>query len=536
MRLRLVVLFQLICVSLSGREIPITILHTCDLHGNVLPTENYEARANLGGIARCATKIRQVRSQANKVLLVDAGDTIQGAAVGYLTGGQSMVKAMNELQYDAWVWGNHEFDWGLEKLADCADLASSPILTANLQRASTNAAVTAAAARILARRKDYILRDVDGVKVAIIGLTTPGIPNWSRPRLIGGLKFEDSIETLRRLIPAVRRAGAQVLVLVCHQGYREQGDDQANQINAIAQNFPELDVIIGAHTHRCFPELRVGNVLYCQAEHSGDYLGRVDLVYDTVRNRVIRRSAQTILMDDQVALDPGLMTLLKPDIDRARETLSTVIGWASADFGIDGAPRRETAIHNLICGSISEALRGRGVTVDVVVHGILDLRATLRKGPVTVGDIWRVVPYENTVGVLQLTSVQLKLILEENASAYDKREFRGVWGVSCQLDPKRQEGARILSLRRANGTILDENQRLDVAFNSYDLAGAGMRWKRLREKANDPSAHLVEYDLQVRQALIDYIRSHREVSPQVGGWWDTVRQSRSSSPSTLRLP
>src|SRR5947208_14995708 len=93
---------------LSAREVSITILHTCDLHGNVLPTENYEGQTNLGGIARCATVIRQVREQERNVLLVDAGDTIQGAAISYLNEGRVMVIALNHLRYDAWIWGNHE--------------------------------------------------------------------------------------------------------------------------------------------------------------------------------------------------------------------------------------------------------------------------------------------------------------------------------------------------------------------------------------------------------------------------------------------
>ena len=201
MRLLAVTLLLLLSGVLLAREVPITILHTCDLHGNVLPTENYDGQTNLGGIARCATMIRQVRAAEKNVLLVDAGDTIQGAAVSYLTDGQVMVKALNELRYDAWVWGNHEFDWGLEKLAACAERAQMPILNANLQAASANSALAGAAARILARRQAYVLREVDGVKVAVIGLNTPGIPNWSRPRLIEGLKFVDSVETLRKSFP-----------------------------------------------------------------------------------------------------------------------------------------------------------------------------------------------------------------------------------------------------------------------------------------------------------------------------------------------
>src|SRR2546427_9848480 len=115
----LFVIFLLLPAQFFAREVPITILHTCDIHGNILPTEDYAGHTNLGGLARCATVIRQTREREKNVLLLDAGDTLQGTAVSYLSGGQVMVNLLNLLHYDAWCWGNHEFDWGLDKVALC---------------------------------------------------------------------------------------------------------------------------------------------------------------------------------------------------------------------------------------------------------------------------------------------------------------------------------------------------------------------------------------------------------------------------------
>jgi 2',3'-cyclic-nucleotide 2'-phosphodiesterase (5'-nucleotidase family) len=519
---------------LLAREIPITVLHTCDLHGNVLPTENYQGQTNLGGIARCATMIRQIREQEKNVLLVDAGDTIQGTEISYATGGQAMVRALNFLHYDAWVWGNHEFDWGLEALDACARRAEMPLLNANVHAAGTILPTDSPTSRILRRLKPYVLIEVDGVKVGIVGLNTPGIPNWSRPQLIGGLRFSDSVEELKAIVPALRRAGAQVLVLVCHQGYREGGDDHANQVNAIARNFPEFDVIIGGHTHRNFSEFKVGNVLYCQADYFGIHLGRVDLVFDTEKNRVIRRSSNTLLMDDKVALDPQILELLGAEIDQSQKVLATVIGEATGDFGLQGAPKRETPIHDLVFAAIAEALHSRGVMVDAIVHGILDRRATLPKGPITIGDVWKIIPYENTIGVAQLTQRELREILDENAAAFEKREFRGIWGLKWEFDPDAGEGERVVSLQRADGEPLKEEDRLAVAFNSYDLASGGLRWKKLREIVDRPEAKLVEYDLQTRQAVIDYIRKHGTIAPSTGDWWRVSRKKQEASAAPKR--
>ncbi len=530
----------MVCVllqaSVLAREVPITILHTCDLHGNVLPTEDYEGRTNVGGIARCATAIKQVRAEIPGALLVDAGDTIQGAAISYLSDGQVMVKALNHLRYDAWIWGNHEFDWGLNKLASCAEVAGMPILNANVRASSTNLLATSAAGRILSRLKPYILRDVDGVKIAIIGLNTPGVPNWSRPRLLDGLQFVDSVETLRAIIPAVRDAGAQVLVLVCHQGYREAGDDHANQINAIARNYPELDVIIGGHTHRDFPEFKVSNVLYCQADYFGIHLGRVDLVFDTQKGRVTQRRSKTMLMDEHVAVDETVLKRLGGEIDRAQKVLSTVVGEATDEFSLRGAPRRETPVHNLLFEAIADALRERGVAVDAIMHGILDRRATLGRGAVTMGDLWRIVPYENTIGVAQLTPAELREILEEDAAAYDNNAFRGVWGLRWTLNPNAAKGKRTVALLHADGTALNEEKRLAVAFNSYDLASGGLRWKKLREIVERPESKLVEYDFQTRQAVIDYIRKRGKISPVVRGWWKTERRAQPAQSGNSGVP
>jgi 5'-nucleotidase / UDP-sugar diphosphatase len=505
----------------SAREVPITILHTCDLHGHILPTESYEGQTNVGGIARCATMIHQIRAAEKNVLLVDAGDALQGTAVSFLSDGQVMVKCLNQLHYDSWTWGNHEFDWGLTKLAACAERAEMPIVVANVHLAKDSG--NPASRKIVSLFHPYIVREVDGVKVGIIGLETPGVPDWCRPRLIDGLEFTNSVDTLRRIIPEVRAAGAQVLVLVCHQGYREAGDDHASQINAIARSFPELDVIIGAHTHRNFPEFKVSDVLYCQAGYYGIYLGRVDLVFDTDKGRVTRRQSNTLLMDEHVPLDNEILKLASVELDRADKLSRTTIGNATDDFWIRALPRKETPVHDLIFEAIADALRERGVKVDAVVHGIIDRLAGLKAGPVTIGDVWKVVPYENTIGVVQLTPAELREVLDENADTYNNSAFRGIWGLKWTFDPEARKGERTISLLHADGSPLDEKHKLAVAFNSYDLAGGGKRWNRLRELADRPESQLVEYDFQTREAVIDYIRKRGVITPTVGNWWGVKR-------------
>ena len=524
LRISAAALMWLWALQAFAREVPITILHTCDLHGHILPMEDYEGHTNVGGLARCATVIQQVRAHEKNVLLVDAGDTIQGSAAAYLSDGQVMVKLLNLLRYDAWIWGNHEFDWGLDKLQACAVQAQMPILNANLLAAPGDLPTNNPALQIAMENKPFVVREVDGVKVGIIGLTTPGIPSWSRPRALAGLQFRDSVETLRQVLPKVKAAGAQVLVLVCHQGYREWGDDHANQVKAIARNFPELDVIIGAHSHQNHSELKLGDILYTQAGYHGIWLGRVDLAFDTDKSRVTQRHTATLLMDDHVPLDPDVMKTARPDLARGAEMLHTVVGEATGEFWVRDAPQAETPIHDLLFDAIAEALRDRGVKVDAIVHGLLNPKAGLSPGPVTIGDLWRVVPYENTIGVAQLTPAELREILDEDAGTYSKMYFRGMWGLKWTLASQAGEGHRVVSLTRADGSSLDEKQRLAVAFNSYELASGGLRWNKLRALADRPETKLVEYDFQTRQAVIDFVRRRGKITPTVKDWWRAERR------------
>lgn len=508
----LLFVFALVATLAGARatEIPITILHTTDLHAHVWPTTDYDGNENVGGVARLATAIAKIRAETPNVLLVDAGDTVQGAPIGFLTKGRAMVKWLNYMNYDAWVLGNHEFDWGVEILrANVAD-AKVPVLSANIHG-------------IAEKVQPYRLVEVGGVKVALIGLTTPGVPNWSRPRLIEGLRVEQSSDALRRVIPEVKARGAQLLVLVTHQGFREGGDDHANQINAIAREFPELELIVAGHSHRAIPEYKVNGVLYTQAGYWGTHLGRVDLVYDTLAQKVTHIAATLLPMDASVEYDRGFLREISADWDATKATLAEVIGEATAEFSPAEGGRRETPIHNLIADAILYALHQRGTDVAGVFHTILSENAALKAGPITVGDVWRIVPFENTIGVAELTLEEIREIMEESAALWQRNQFRGLMGFKIQLRPTTAVGQRVHSIAAADGSPLtDPARRYKIAFNSFDLASGGTRLLRLREICQRPTSNLREFDLQTREAVMEYIRARKRIVPETRGWWTTA--------------
>ncbi len=502
-------------------EVPITILHTTDLHAQIWPTTDYDGNQNVGGVARVATKVAEIRANTPNVLLVDAGDTIQGSAVGFLTDGQVMMKYLNYMKYDAWVLGNHEWDWGADKLDACVKSVKIPIVTANVKYGGERKDIGGTASdRIATACHPYRIIESAGVKVGIVGITTPGIPNWSRPHLIPGMQFESSVDALRRVIPEMKSKGAEILVLVTHQGWRESGDDHANQLNAVTREFPELDVIIGGHSHRHFPEHKLKGILYTQANYWGTYLGRVDFVYDTAAKKLVSRKATTIPMDATVEYDKKLLRELSDDLDRTKAVNSEIVGEAAEDFLPTDGGRRETAIHNLIGESIRAALKKRGIEVVGVFHGLLDEKASLPKGEIAVRDVWRIVPYENTLGVADLAAAELREIMEESAALWQRQQFRGLMGFKVKLKASGPVGERVVSLADAEGKPLDASRRYSIAFNSFDLASAGTRFKKLRELCERPASNLREVDVQTRTAVVDYIRERKTVVPEVRGWWE----------------
>jgi 5'-nucleotidase / UDP-sugar diphosphatase len=480
----------------AARRVEITVLHTTDLHGHVLPTRDYEGRENVGGLLRCSTLIQQLRAECPNVLLIDCGDLFQGSAESLLTHGQIMVKALGWLSYDAWILGNHEFDWGLDRLVSLHNDARIPMLCANMT-------ARPGMEQPLPKVAPFVVRTVEGVRIAIVGLITPGVPTWSRPNLLGPELFDRSVAALQRIMPAVRAAEPDIIVLGTHQGYKPQGDDNANEIRAIASAFPEIDVIVGGHSHRVVESARLGGTLYTQAGYYGIWLGRVDLAYDTVERRLIRREASVLPVGDRYPVDAKMEVFLGKDLAVARTYLAEKIG--SAGEPLPASPhdaRGRSPVQMLICRAIAQAT-GAGV----VLHGVLS-EDGLAAGDLRMQDAWTIVPYENTIGVALLTPGEIMEILDENERQRGTAHYMGMFGASATVERQPDGTRRAVSLRLADGSAPHPRERIKVAMNSYLLASGGGRFRRTRELVEQPEARLTMTATDTRTAVVEYIRRH----------------------------
>lgn len=493
----------------EAREVQITLLHTTDVHGHIFPGTDYDGNANVGGMLRCATLIEKIRNENPNALLVDCGDSIQGAAESYLTGGQLTRRAFEWLKYDAWVLGNHEFDWGIRALEKVHNATSLTMLGANI-------GVRQGRRNPLARVKPYTMRTVDGVRIALVGLTTPGIPSWTLPDYLGDVRFEGSVSALNRIMPEVRDQEPDIMVLLLHQGYRPFGDDFANEVKAIASRFSEFDAIIGGHTHVVQRSVDVHGVLYSQAGYHANWLGRLDLVYDTVERKVTRKEADVLLVGDDYPLHTGLAEALKEDLDVARAYLDTKVGETSTDLEASLNLPGQSAVQQLLCMAIAERSGA-----DVVLHGVLDDQRVVR-GDVTRADVWRMVPYENRIGLAQLTVGEIKDILEENARYAGGFSFMGVYGICYDL-VEQGDGYRVAHIRLPDGSLPHPRKRMSVAFNSYVLASGGQRFPVLKRTVDRPESRLKITSQDTRTAVEAYVRKHSPLAIEDGREVTVVR-------------
>ncbi len=482
-----------------AREVPLVILHTTDLHGRIVNdvTERPDDRAE-AGMLRAATLIRAARAREPQALLMDVGDTFQGAPASFYSQGRVMADVLNHLNYDAVALGNHEFDWGHAALGRWAEALKHPLLCANW-----GARLGAPAPRA----RPWMIREIDGVRVAVVGLTTPGVPTWSPPETLGDWTIESSIPALERVMPDVRRERPDVMILLAHQGLREGGSDPANEIFAIAREFPDFDVILGGHTHVKIPEQRVGRALYAQAGWHGHDVGRVDLVYDTVQKQMIRGAGTLLRVDDTVPADPEVDALTRPAREEAARRLEEVLGWNPAERPAYDGPQSDRDVAALLRAAI------RKVTgAEVVFQGSLS-RYALPEGPITGRMLWGIVPYENRIGVMHLTAGELTTVLE-NALARAGSHFTwGIDGVRVEWNARAPKGARVISLTDAQGRPLHPRKRMVVALNSYDLASAGRRLPALRELTQKPETRYRLTELDTRTVVERWIRATWKARP-----------------------
>lgn len=506
--------------------VTVSILHTTDIHGHILPVSDYDGTPDLGGFARCATQIRRWRRKNPNTILLDVGDVYQGTEIGFRTKGQLMIDLFNHLRYDAWVIGNHEFDWGLDAFRATLQASKMPVLAANATIGGRRLGGVNDHKDAFSRLRPYFIKDIDGIRIAIIGITTPGMPYWFRPEYLGDLGFDYPVETVRQSIRAAKGEGAHAIVLAGHMGLKLKsgGDDFANNVMSLTAEFPEAALFLAGHTHQNIPSRLTNGVLLTQSDHYGIHAGRVDLVFDRESKRLLQRHARCELMDSQIRFDHIVMSRAKIQLTEADAILATPVGELAENLSATIKDDEPTDIERLIGASVIESLGERGTKVDAALHGLFDGTSEMLPGPKTIDDVWKIVPYENYLVTAELTVADLKTVMEET---YATRERRSLLGVKVRTTG---EGIsrKVTTLINPEGKPLDPSRRYTVAFNTFDSRSAGHRFMQLRALLDKTETHCRPHDVQTRDAVIEYFQRHKVVRRLADAVPDDKRMSRVS--------
>ncbi len=495
--------------ALEPDTVCISILHTTDLHGHILPTSDYYGTADRGGLARCVTQIRRWRRQNPNSILVDIGDVYQGTEVSLRNKGELMIDLFNHLKYDAWVIGNHEFDWGIEPFTNAVQKSEMPVLGANTALDGKPAGSSSDSQHPFAKIQPFIVKETEGIKIAIIGITTPGMSFWLPREFTVGIDFEHPVESVRRAIVKANSQGADAIVLTGHMGLKPRtgGDDFANTVMALTSEFPGVAAFIAGHTHQAIPSRLTNGVLFTQADHFGIHVGRVDMLFDRNSKKLLRREATCELMDNRFDPDRVVLSRAASQLAESESSLAQPIGELSETLRARGRRGHPSEIEKLIGGAITEALAERNITIDAVMHGVFDENAKLAAGLTTINDVWNIIPYENLIVTATLSADEIRSVMEE---VYASHETRSLLGIAVRVEGHGPD-RRITSMAFPDGHQLERDKRYVIAVNSFDARSGGHHFMKLRALLERPESNCVLHPVQTRDAVIDYFRRHKIV-------------------------
>ena len=493
----------------------LVILHTNDTHGHPVKFFKYPA-PDVGGLPARATAVNMIREKNRNILILDAGDINTGQPVSNLFKAKPDIEGYNYIGYDAMVLGNHEFDNPIGVLREQMEWATFPFISANIRTKGGEHLA-----------KPFIIKEIDGLKVAILGLTTKETAIIGNPQYTRDLVFEDEIEVAKRFVPELRRKADLVIALV-HMGIYESLSRGSKRL---AHEVSGIDLIVDGHSHTKLDAPIVithpvtgHRTPIVQAWKWGLILGKVDLFVQN--KRVIDYRFEPIpinlkevekkpdgakvyhFIGDEIPEDSNLLRLLEPYVSKAEMTLFKVIGRAEATFFYDGVREEENPLGDLVADSMLCYTKYLGT--DFAVQNGGGIRADLAEGRLTEAMIYETLPFDSTVVVLTMDGKSVQSLFEYMATfSNGQGGFPQVSnGVSVIFDKSKKKCAQVM----INGHPLDTSKTYKIATNSY-LAAGGDGYK-IFLKALD----IYDSSMFQRDVLIEYIEHlGGKIKPQTFG-------------------
>jgi 2',3'-cyclic-nucleotide 2'-phosphodiesterase (5'-nucleotidase family) len=509
----------------SNESVDLVIAATTDVHGRLTGWDYYAGVPDtVRGLARAATIVDSVRAaNPDRVVLIDAGDLLQGNPLAFVaarvdtTHPHPVIAAMNQMRYDAAAVGNHEFNYGLTTLGRAIKEASFPFLAANAYLANGPRAYPAF---VIVRRGD--------VRVGIVGATTPGSMLWDRDNLRGRVVMRDIVPEVRTAVNEARSKGADVIVVTMHSGLSgpssydtaTTGVPSENVAARVAREVPGIDLIVYGHSHQEMADTVIGSTRLMQPKNWATSVAVAHLGLERSGSgwRVMRSTGTTVQAAGH-AESPAVLQVVERHHTAPVAYVNLSVGTTTVTWRADSGRVRDTPLIDFML-----EVQRRAAGTDLATTAAFDINASINAGSITVAQLARLYPYDNTLRAVRISGRQLREYLEFSARYF--RTFAGdtgrtipivnprvpgynfdiVAGADYTIDISRPVGSRITSLS-VKGKPVAETDTFTMSLNNYRQTGGG----GYAMLAGAP----VVYDKQqeIRQLLIDEVTRKRTIAP-----------------------
>ena len=496
-------LFALSAVSTAmAQEVNIKLLGTSDIHGRVVPwSYGADVEDKSGSYAQIATYVKDVRKNNKNVVLVDVGDAIQDNQVDVFAKDKKyykdhpIPKVLNEMKYDIFVLGNHEFNFGMKALDEILKDIKAKKLTANFYHKKND--------------KRYIdattIIEKDGVKLGIIGLSTPMSAKFEEDTgNLKDMKFTSPTEEARTQVEKLKAKGVDAIIVIAHMGIDNENKIPDTGMRDVINAVDGIDVVIAGHMHKDVPSETIKNTLITEPHRYGTVVSEVDLTFDINDKKevkLVKKESKTVPVKELEA-DKKIAEIYKPYHEKLRELNNVVIGQTENEMvpqetkhGVSAAFSKDTGLSSFI-NDVEQHYSG----ADVVTFSFDHQKARMDKGDIKKKDIIFNYRYAGgDVTVYELTGKQLKEYMEWSANYFDTiqpgdTEYRYnaerkkskyvtydiFGGVNYKIDLRNPQGSKIVDLTLADGKPVTDDMKLKVGMNSYRFAqlnGKGGIWE-----------------------------------------------------------
>ena len=496
-------LFALSAVSTAmAQEVNIKLLGTSDVHGRIVPwSYGADVEDKSGSYAQIATYVKDVRKNNKNVVLVEVGDAIQDNQIDVFAKDKKyykdhpIPKVLNEMNYDIFVLGNHEFNFGMKALDEILKDIKAKKLTANFYHKKND--------------KRYIdattIIEKDGVKLGIIGLSTPMSAKFEEDTgNLKDMKFTSPTEEARTQVEKLKAKGVDAIIVIAHMGIENENKIPDTGMRDVINAVDGIDVVIAGHMHKDVPSETIKNTLITEPHRYGTVVSEVDLTFDINDKKevkLVKKESKTVPVKELEA-DKKIAEIYKPYHEKLRELNNVVIGQTENEMvpqetkhGVSAAFSKDTGLSSFI-NDVEQHYSG----ADVVTFSFDHQKARMNKGDIKKKDIIFNYRYAGgDVTVYELTGKQLKEYMEWSANYFDTiqpgdTEYRynaerkkskyvtyDIFGsVNYKIDLRNPQGSKIVDLTLADGKPVTDDMKLKVGMNSYRFAqlnGKGGIWE-----------------------------------------------------------